>query len=368
MNVSGTSNIESAPPPKSNPRLDLPINFVIIPIGWVLAGSFGFLLQQNWINLSHGIKLGLGTGLMLACHFLGYWLRSSTRWGPRTGAFLHLIGAFLLGLNLNTLREAGGGSLSNIFVLWLLLLFPLPFFLRLKATHLLLLGLFVAWYGTLAMDSAVPGSIGKIPEHLLLCSSFGWLILAYSQLLRRSRWKELAPSAEKIGLLCVILNLAGLSTNGSSLGRLELSKWQVWLSWIIFVIGLVSVIRLPSISRAFRWAWGLFFLGSYFLYLMVFYADEKTAVYFQNFLGIFAIIFSFALLVIGFELQRRAWINMGMLWVLLFSLILSMRLMQEAMIGFGIQTMVLLFLAIIGWFLNKKRREMLRLLPAKSRE
>src|SRR5262249_50347990 len=123
---------------------------IISIIGAVLVGAGVILLiSANWASIPHGAKIAASLALMLGAHGAGWWLRDVKKTHARTGEALHLIGSALFLANIALIGQIYHLSSRppNALLLWLAGIVALPWILRSKAQHILVLFAFSTWFG-----------------------------------------------------------------------------------------------------------------------------------------------------------------------------------------------------------------------------
>src|SRR6266567_2925434 len=180
---------------------------IITFIGAVLmASGIALLISAHWEQIPRGVKIGFSLALMLGAHGFGWWLREVHGQYRKSGEALHLLGSCLFLVNIALL-----GQIYNIasrtpdaFLLWWLGIAALPWLLRSKAQHVLLLLAFGVWF-VLEVNER---------DGWIYCES-GWQILLYALLglaylgagycLRRTKFSGFAGATEKLGLLLFLI-------------------------------------------------------------------------------------------------------------------------------------------------------------------
>ena len=115
---------------------------IITFIGAVLmASGIALLISAHWEEIPRGMKIAFSLALMLGAHGFGWWLREVHGQYRKTGEALHFLGSCLFLVNIALI-----GQIYNIasrtpdaFLLWWIGIAALPWLLRSKAQHVLLL-------------------------------------------------------------------------------------------------------------------------------------------------------------------------------------------------------------------------------------
>ena len=189
------------------------IGVVLITAGIIL------LISAHWNEIPHGVKIAAGIGLMLGFHAGGWWV-STLRSSPatedgrevhgkyrKTGEALHLIGSGLFLANIALIGQIYNivSRPPNAFLLWWIGIAALPWLLRSKAQHVLLLLAFGIWFGLEVNERTGWIYCGNDERQILLYSLLGLIYLGAGWLLRRGAFADFAPPTEKLGLLAFLV-------------------------------------------------------------------------------------------------------------------------------------------------------------------
>src|SRR5215469_3588653 len=161
------------------------------------------LISAHWDQIPRGIKIASGLALMLGAHGAGWYLREVQGIYKKTSEALHLIGS---GLFLGNIALIGqiyhlSSRPPNAFLLWWVGIAGLPWLLRSKAHHILLLLAFGVWFGMEINDRGSVIFFGDNEYQLLLYVALGLVYLGAGYCLRRTAFAEFAASTENLGLL-----------------------------------------------------------------------------------------------------------------------------------------------------------------------
>ena len=367
-------------------------NFLAIVslIGAVLiAAGIVLLIAAHWNEIPRGVKIASGLLLMLGFHAGGWWL-STLRSSPatedgrevqgkyrKTGEALHLIGSGLFLANIALLGQIYNivSRPPNAFLLWWLGIAALPWLLRSKAQHVLLLLAFGIWFGLEVNERTGWIYCGNDERQLLLYSLLGLVYLGAGWLLRRGAFADFAPPTEKLGLFAFLVFFFPLTWKdafGWRSGEIN--------GWIFPALGLVALVplavgikNLRRLTAQWRWTWFAALFG-----MMLFMATVWFGLWRTDFDGgqrhllywagswtyLIAIIalFVFCLLQIQVGLQERSefLVNLGVIFIALdivaayFSLFGSMARTGVMFLLSGI------FLIVFGVYLEKKRRKLMK--------
>ncbi len=123
---------------------------IISIVGAVLiAAGIALLISAHWNEIPRGVKIANGLLLMLGFHAGGWWLREVQGKYRKTGEALHFIGSCLFLANIALIGQIYNivSRPPNAFLLWWLGIAALPWLLRSKPQHILLLLAFGIWFG-----------------------------------------------------------------------------------------------------------------------------------------------------------------------------------------------------------------------------
>ena len=390
------------------------VGAVLITAGIVL------LISAHWNEIPHGVKIAAGILLMLGAHAGGWWLREgggdassprvnatapsrekqtgpsslpiaagdgaspppSATWASqlrgkyrKTGEALHLIGSGLFLANIALIGQIYNivSRPPNAFLLWWVGIAALPWLLRSKAQHVLLLLAFGIWFGLEVNERTGWIYCGNDERQLLLYSLLGLIYLGAGWILRRGAFADFAPPTEKLGLLAFLVFFFPLTWKDNF-------NWRGGdiNNWIFPALGLLAIIlsalglkNLRALTAQWRWTWFAALFG-----MMIFMATAWFGLWQTDFGGspryyywgqswtyliATLALFVFCLLQIQVGLQERSefLLNLGVVFVALdiiaayFSLFGSMARTGLMFLLSGI------FLIVFGVYLEKKRRKLM---------
>ena len=303
--------------------------------------------------------------------------RSGTEKGKyrKTGEALHLVGSGLFLANIALL-----GQIYNLvsrppdaILLWWLGIAALPWLLRSKAQHVLLLLAFGLWFG---LEINERGSLifCDNERQILLYSMLGLVYLGAGWLLRRGPFAEFAGVTEKLGLLAFLIFFYPLTWKDFFGGwnNPEIRQWLLPALGAIALLALAGGIKnLRALDRQWRWTWFAALFG-----LMIFMAtvwfgcwqlDHGGPRHFywgeswSYLLGTIAL-FVFCLLQIQVGLQERSpfLVNLGIVFIAL-DIIAAYFDLFGSMARTGVMFLLSgIFLIVFGVYLEKKRRKLMK--------
>ncbi len=341
----------------------------------LVASGIALLIAANWEEIPRGVKLAVGFSLMLGAHGLGWWLREVHGQYRKSGEALQLLGSCLFLANIALVGQIYHLSSRppNAILLWWAGLAALPWLLRSKAQHLLVLIAFGLWFG---FEVNQDDSLIRLTDE---CQVLGYSLLglAYVGLgytLRSGAFANFAKVTERLGMLLFLIFVYPLTWQGF-LG--EYQSAAVGSFWIlpamaVLVMVLVAVgTRKLELDRQWRWTWGLALATAAGLVALSFYVPHERIWGWHNSLSpvnAFAALglFIFCLLQIQVGLQERSafLVNLGVVFIAL-DIIASYIGLFGTMARTGLMFVVSgVFLLVFGVYLEKKRRALLKQMRA----
>jgi uncharacterized membrane protein len=153
----------------------------------LITAGIALLISAHWNEIPHGVKIATGILLMLGFHAGGWWVREVHGKFRKTGEALNLIGSGLFLANIALIGQIYNivSRPPNAFLLWWLGIAALPWLLRSKAQHVLLLLAFGIWFGLEVNERTGWIYCGNDQRQLLLYSLLGLIYLGAGWLLRR---------------------------------------------------------------------------------------------------------------------------------------------------------------------------------------
>ena len=361
---------------------------IVSIIGAVLiASGITLLIAAHWDGIPHGVKIAAGLLLMLGFHAGGWWLstlRSSPATGDgrevrgkyrKTGEALHWIGSCLFLANIALIGQIYHivSRPPNAFLLWWIGIAALPWLLRSKAQHVLLLIAFGTWFGFEVNESG--GLIYcESDRQVLLYALLGLVYLGAGYCLRATKFPEFAGVTEKFGLLAFLIFAYPLAWK-------EFFDWDnpEIRQWFFPALGLGALLlllfglkNLAVLTRQWRWTWLAALLGMMVFMATVWFGcwrlDEGGGShrYFWgeswSYLGGTLALFVFCLLQVQIGLQERSpfLVNLGIVFIALDILAAYCDLFGS-MARTGVMFLISgIFLMVFGVYLEKKRRSLMR--------
>ncbi len=347
---------------------------IVSTIGAVLIiTGVTLLISAHWNEIPHGVKIAGGIFLMLGFHAAGWWLREVHGKFRKTGEALHLVGSGLFLANIALLAQVYNlvSRPPDAFLLWWIGIAPLPWLLRSKAQHCLLLLAFSLWFG---FDVNEPASLIYCNggRQILLYSLLGLFFLGAGWLLRSSPFPEFAGVTEKIGAPAFLVFFYPLA-------------WKDFPDWynpgynhavfppqaFIALLSLVAGIKnLRSLTAQWRWTWLAALCGMVIFMATAWFGcwnlEQGAPAYdwgvsWSYLLGTI-VLFAFCLLQIQVGLQERSpfLVNLGITFVALDILAAYCDLFGS-MARTGLMFLISgIFLIVFGVYLETKRRKLIK--------
>ncbi len=163
---------------------------------------------------------------------------------PKTGEALHLIGSGLFLANIALIGQIYNivSRPPNAFLLWWVGIAALPWLLRSKAQHVLLLLAFGIWFGLEVNERGSWFYAGDDQRQILLYSLLGLVYTGSGWVLRRGVFADFAGVTEKLGLLAFLVFFYPLTWKEFFGGWNNSEVHQ----WFLPVLGLVALLALAS--------------------------------------------------------------------------------------------------------------------------
>jgi hypothetical protein len=340
----------------------------------LIAAGITLLVAAHWDEIPRGVKIAAGLGLMLGFHAGGWWLREIHGKYRKTGEALHLVGSGLFLANIALLGQIYHivSRPPNAFLLWWIGIAALPWLLRSRAQHVLLLLAFGIWFGLEVNQDGCPICC-ESERQVLLYALLGLGYLGAGYGLRRTRFSEFAGVTERLGLLAFLIFTFPLTWKGF-FGRedAELHAWFFPALGLFALLLLAGGIRnLRALAVQWRWTWFAALFGMVAFMATVWFGcwqlDPVGAHHYWrgeswNYLvGVLAL-FVFCLLQIQVGLQERSpfLVNLGVVFIAL-DIIAAYCDLFESMARTGMMFVISgVFLILFGVYLEKKRRKLMR--------
>jgi uncharacterized membrane protein len=348
----------------------------------IVAGII-LLISAHWNEIPRGIKIAAGLALLLGFHAGGWWLREVQGQYRKTGEALHWIGSCLFLANIALLGQIYNlvSRPPNAFLLWWLGIATLPWLLRSKAQHVLLLLAFVIWFGFEVNERG--GLIYCASERqTLLYALLGLVYLGVGYCLRRTQFSEFAGVTEKLGLLAFLVFIYPLTWKEFFGGESsELNAWFLPVLGLCALLPLVAGIRnLHAVAGQWRWTWLAALSGMMVLMATVWFGcwqldhvGEARHFYWGEswsyLVGTLAL-FVFCLLQIQIGIQERSsfLVNLGVVFIALDIFAAYIDLFGS-MARTGVMFLISgIFLIVFGVYLEKKRRRLMQQIKAQPAE
>jgi uncharacterized membrane protein len=354
------------------------IGAVLITAGIIL------LISAHWNEIPRGVKIATGILLMLGAHAGGWWLRESHGKYPKTGEALHLIGSGLFLANIALIGQIYNivSRPPNAFLLWWVGIAALPWLLRSKAQHVLLLLAFGIWFGLEVNERGSWFYAGDDQRQILLYSLLGLVYTGSGWVLRRGPFADFAGVTEKLGLLAFLVFFYPLTWKEFFGGwnNSEVHQWFLPALGLVALLALASGVRnLRALPAQWRWTWfaALFgmmiFMATVWFGLWQNYSDGGPRYYhwgpsWTHLVASLAL-FVFCLLQIQVGLQQRSpfLVNLGVVFIALDILAAYLDLFGS-MARTGVMFLISgIFLIVFGVYLEKKRRRLMNQIKSQTK-
>jgi uncharacterized membrane protein len=360
-------------------------NFLAIVsiIGAVLiAAGIALLIFAHWNEIPRGVKIAGGLALMLGAHAGGWWLREIQGQYRKTGEALHLIGSCLFLANIALIGQIYNivSRPPNAFLLWWIGIAALPWLLRSKPQHVLLLLAFGTWFGLEVNERGSWIYCGDDERQILLYALLGLVWLGAGWQLRRGAFAEFARVTEKFGLVAFLTFIYPLTWKGFfSWENPETSQW-FFAAFGLFALLLLAfgLKNLTALTRQWRWIWFAALLGMTVFTATVWFgcwqlghaAGPRCAYWdisWSYLVGALAL-FIFCLLQIQVGLQERSpfLVNLGVVFIAL-DVIAAYCDLLGSMARTGLMFVVSgVFLILFGVYFEKKRRVLIKQIKSQT--
>jgi uncharacterized membrane protein len=368
---------------------------IVSSIGAVLiAAGITLLIAAHWNDIPRGVKIATGLLLMLSFHASGWWL-STLRSSPatedgreaqgkyrKTGEALHLIGSCLFLANIALIGQIYNivSRPPNAFLLWWIGIAALPWLLRSKAQHVLLLLAFGIWFGFEVNERG--GLIYcESDRQILLYALLGLVYLGAGYCLRAAKFSEFAGVTEKLGLFAFLVFIYPLTWKEFFGGweNAEIRRWVFPTLGLFVLLPLAAGIRnLRALTSQWRWTWFAALLGMMVFMATVWFgcwqldhAGESRHYFWGeswSYLAGTLALFVFCLLQIQVGIQERSpyLVNLGVVFIAL-DIIAAYCDLFGSMARTGVMFLVSgIFLIVFGVYLEKKRRTLMKQIKSQT--
>jgi uncharacterized membrane protein len=355
---------------------------IVSIIGAVLiAAGITLLIAAHWNDIPRSVKIGAGLLLMSGFHAGGWWLREVQGKYRKTGEALHLIGSCLFLANIALIGQIYNivSRPPNAFLLWWIGIAALPWLLRSKAQHVLLLLAFGIWFGFEVNERG--GMIYcESQRQILLYALLGLVYLGAGYCLRRTPFSEFAGVTEKLGLVAFLIFTYPLTWK--DFFGWENSEFRQWFFPVLSVFALLLLMiglkNLAALTRQWRWTWFAALLGMMVFMATVWFGCWQLdhaggSRYFYwgeswSYLAGTLALFVFCLLQIQIGIQERSpfLVNLGVVFIAL-DIIAAYCDLFGSMARTGVMFLISgIFLIVFGVYLEKKRRALMKQIKSQT--
>jgi uncharacterized membrane protein len=357
---------------------------IISIVGAVLiAAGIALLISAHWNEIPRGVKIANGLLLMLGFHAGGWWLREVQGKYRKTGEALHFIGSCLFLANIALIGQIYNivSRPPNAFLLWWLGIAALPWLLRSKPQHVLLLLAFGIWFG---LEVNERGSLiyCESERQILLYALLGLVYLGAGYCLRHGTFSGFAGVTEKLGLLAFLIFIYPLTWK-DFFGGWDNPEIQQWFfpALAVFALLLLAVGfgNLTTLTRQWRWTWFSALAGMTIFMTTVWFGcwelDRAAGMHHHwgeswSYLVGTLVLFVFCLLQIQVGLQKRSpfLVNLGVTFIAL-DIIAAYCDLLGSMARTGVMFLISgIFLIVFGVYLEKKRRGLMKQIKSQTTE
>jgi uncharacterized membrane protein len=350
----------------------------------IMAGIV-LLISAHWNEIPRGVKIAGGILLMLGFHTGGWWLREVHGKYRKTGEALHLVGSGLFLANIALIGQIYHivSRPPNAFLLWWIGIAALPWLLRSKAQHILLLLAFGIWFGLEVNGRGGWFYAGDDARQLLLYALLGLIYLGAGYGLRATKFSDFGGVTEKLGLLAFLICFYP-QTWKDFFGNWTHPETQQWLFPVLGLIALVplaaGIKNLRALTPQWRWTWFAALFGMMLFMATVWFgwwqlvpAAGPPHFYWGESLSYLAgtlALFVFCLLQIQVGLQERSpfLVNLGVAFIAL-DIVAAYCDLFGSMERTGVMFLISgVFLIGFGGYLEKKRRKLMKQIKSASAE
>jgi uncharacterized membrane protein len=349
----------------------------------LIAAGIALLISAHWNEIPRGVKIAGGLVLMLGAHASGWWVREVHGKYQKTGEALQLIGSCLFLANIALIGQIYNivSRSPNAFLLWWIGIAALPWLLRSKAQHVLLLLAFGIWFGLEINQRDSVIFCGSDEHQLMVYALLGLIDLGAGYCLRMTKFIEFAGVTEALGLLAFLIFVYPLTWK-DFYGGWENHDVQKWFFPAVGLVALASLAvgikNLPRLNRQWRWTWFAALFGMIIFMATVwfglwqldhspgpryYYWDESW-----SYLAGTLVLFAFCLMQIQVGLQERSpfLVNLGVVFIALDILAAYCDLLGS-MARTGLMFVVSgVFLILFGVYLEKKRRGLMKQIKSQT--
>ena len=349
---------------------------IISIVGAILiAAGIALLISAHWNEIPHGVKIAAGLLLMLGFHAGGWWLREVQGKYRKTGEALHFIGSCLFLANIALIGQIYNivSRPPNAFLLWWIGIAALPWLLRSKVQHVLLLITFGIWF-CLEVNERGGLIYCESERQILLYALLGLVYLGAGYCLRRGTFSEFAGVTEKLGLFAFLIFVYPLTWK-DFFGGWDNPEIQQWFFPALAVFALLLLVagfrNLTALTRQWRWTWFAAFAGMTIFMTTVWFGcwqlDRAAGTHYHwgeswSYLVGTLALFVFCLLQIQVGLQKRSpfLVNLGITFIAL-DIVAAYCSLFGSMARTGVTFLISgIFLIVFGVYLEKKRRTLMK--------
>lgn len=349
---------------------------IISFLGAVLvAAGIALLIAANWEEIPRGVKIATGIALMLGAHAGGWYLREGVRTHPKSGEALHLLGSLLFLANIALVGQVYHlvSRAPNAFLLWWAGIAALPWMLRSKAQHLLVLLAFGIWFG---FEINQRDSLIRLDDtcQVLAYSLLGLIYVGLGYVLRGGTFDAFAKVTERLGILVFLAFAYPVTWKGF------LDDYRAFVTgsyWILPALAAVAIALIfgglskLALDRQWRWTWALTLAISGGLLVAAFFAPHERVWGWQHdvspvnaFAALAMFVFCSLQIQVGLQERSTFLVNAAVVFIAL-DIVAAYIGLFGTMAMTGLMFVVSgIFLLAFGVYLEKKRRVLMKQIRA----
>lgn len=359
---------------------------VVSVLGALLVGIGAILfIASNWKSIPDFLKLILIFGTTYATYFAGWRLKYETRSNPKLGHALLFLGTIFVGVTILLVAQIFNVNANAHWIILMWFIAISPFGYAFDSKHILGLNIFTFALWMILYISSTRGLFIGTFETFMLYLLFGISLYGLGQIHSRiEKYQQFRLIYQGVGLFFILGSYYyfSMETPYRILGEITATDFTVQVLFVLFgIISLASVIS--SFSSKFKtvkhefYVLLLAFSGWILIWLLTFFKDEliiTTTEYGYTFtrldpfaaailfilFNLMLFILSIGSILIGYHRTIVPFVNLGMLFFVLGILHLYFTTLYELLprsLAFIAGGLILLG---AGWYLENKRRTLLR--------
>ena len=340
---------------------------VISIIGAILIGlGIIVFVASNWQRIPAFLKLILLFGGTFGTYFAGWSFENNRR--LIIGGSLLFLGSLFVGATIFLTAQIFHvqANVHWLLLIWFIAIAPLSYGFESKPTLILSLFIFALWLPSfMASNARSFGMLTGYFNNFGVFLFYGLTLFGIGYLHEKTKFSEFKTSYQSFGLFFTLAILYA-----SIVSELEIIRniGDHWLVYIFLVLALISVITSSFLfgsgkGKKQEFSWNILaFIMAIGLWLLSLIADNLNESYLFPILIIYHILFFiliFITFMTGYHQKVASFINIGLLFFVLyigyfyFTTVFRYLPKSLALVIGGV------ILVIGGWYLEKKRREIM---------